>query len=148
MTYPELVAAAEALRTKSGLDIAVTTAWPTWIQFEGIRGDPQHSLRHRGRRLQRPGRAAQGQLAGIRQQLQRFLDMQKAGQLQVRRPGQRRRPALLLRQGGDQLQLVRQPQRHRQERPSSAGPTASCPMTRRSSPSRSTPSSAAPACGR
>ncbi len=78
----------------------------------------------------------------LRQAVAALPGLAEGRRLQIRRPRQHGRPAVLLGQGGDQLQLVRQPQRYRQEREFSAGPTPICRTTRRSSPSRSTRSSA------
>jgi sn-glycerol 3-phosphate transport system substrate-binding protein len=79
VTYDDLAHAAEALRTKSGLDIAVTTAWPTWIQFEEYAAI--HNLPFATEADGFDGLNAELKVnaPAFVKQLQRFLDMQKAG---------------------------------------------------------------------
>jgi len=79
VTYDDLAAAAEALRTKSGLDIAVTTAWPTWIQFEEYAAIHNLAFATEADGFNGLNAELKVNAPPFVKQLQRFLDMQKAG---------------------------------------------------------------------
>ena len=78
-TYDELTAAAQALRDKSGLPIAISTSWFSWIQFEEYAAIHNIPFASDGDGFDGLGAVLQIDKPEFVKQLQRFMDWQKAG---------------------------------------------------------------------
>ena len=108
----------------------MTTSWFTWIQLEQFAA--MHNLPFATKANGFEGldaRAARSTSRPSSSSSSRLLDMAKDGHVQIRRPRQRARPAVLLRRGGDQLQLVRARAATSSRTPSSSGARRCCRMT-------------------
>jgi sn-glycerol 3-phosphate transport system substrate-binding protein len=78
-TWPDLVKAAETIKAKNAAEVAMTTSWPTWIQLEEF--SALHDLPFASQQNGFGGLDTQLEIASRQHvtQVQRLLDMAKAG---------------------------------------------------------------------
>jgi sn-glycerol 3-phosphate transport system substrate-binding protein len=114
-TWPEVVAAARAIKDKSAAPVPMTTSWPTWIQLEQY--SALHNLPFASKDDGFEGLDAQLEInsrAHVKH-IERLLDMAKEEHSRCR-PRERSGPIAGVRRCRNPLQFVRRARQHGKER--------------------------------